>query len=140
MAFGGFDSGRNDSRPVADINVVPLIDVMLVLLVIFMITAPLFSNTIPLDLPNVRGHTTQPQPETVHVAINAQGEIYWNNEKITETELGLRITALARKSPSSELHLSADKTTRYEPIAKLMAAAQQAGLNKIAFVTHPSSE
>ncbi len=135
MAFGGFEHSTSHQRPMAEINVIPLIDVMLVLLVIFIITAPLFSNAIPLDLPDARGRAAPAQPETIQLAIDATGVLYWNNERLAPNELATRLQTAAQQVPLPELHLRADKDARYEPIAQFMAAAQQAGLTKLSFVT-----
>jgi biopolymer transport protein ExbD len=135
MAFGGFEHGHAHQRPMAEINVIPLIDVMLVLLVIFIITAPLFSNAIRLDLPDARGAQAPARPETIQIAINQDGVVYWNNQKLEGTELQVRLGTAARQLPLPELHLRADKNARYETIAQLLSAAQQTGLTKISFVT-----
>jgi biopolymer transport protein ExbD len=135
MAFGGFEQGNVQQRPMADINVIPLIDVMLVLLVIFIITAPLFSNAIKLDLPKADGAAALVKPETIQVAIGQDGVIYWNNEALEARELALRLQAAAKQLPLPELHLRADKNARYEVIAQLLSAAQASGLTKISFVT-----
>ncbi len=135
MAFGGFEHGHSHQRPLADINVIPLIDVMLVLLVIFIITAPLFSNAIKLNLPDAQGAAALAKPETIQLAVNQDGVVYWNNEKVEAAELQPRLQAAAKQLPVPELHLRADKNARYEPIAQLLAAVQQAGLTQLSFVT-----
>ena len=140
MAFGGFEPSGQHQRPMAEINVVPLIDVMLVLLVIFIITAPLFSNAIPLNLPQTQAATAAPTPaQTIHIAIDAQGQLYWNNEALNAEQLKARLTQAQSAAVLPEVQVRADKATPYEPIAKFMAAAQQAGLIKLAFVTEAPS-
>lgn len=136
MAFGGFSDNKQQA-PMAEINVTPMVDVMLVLLVIFIITAPLFTHAIKLDLPNAQSAAAPEKPETVSLSINAEGAIFWNNEAVTQKELDARLQAAAQKKPQPELQLRADKATRYEVIAQVMAAAQNGGLNKIGFVTEP---
>ena len=138
MAFGGFNDGK-PAQPMSDINVTPMVDVMLVLLVIFIISAPLFTHAIRLDLPAADA-APAPQPtETVTVAIDGAGVIHWNDAPVTQEELSARFALAAKTEPQPELQLRADKATRYEVIAQVMAAAQNNGLNKIGFVTEPVS-
>ena len=138
MAFGGLEKKR-DTAPMSEINMTPLIDVMLVLLVIFIITAPLFSHAIRLDLPKVAAEPAQQTAQTVTLSIDAAGKLYWNGQPITLDELRARFTA-AGKEPESlqpELQLRAARETRYDVIAQVMGAAQQAGLTRLGFVTEP---
>jgi biopolymer transport protein ExbD len=136
MAFGGFNDNHNQS-PMADINVTPMVDVMLVLLVIFIITAPLFTHAIKLDLPNAQAAPAQEKPETVSLSIDGEGRIFWNNDPVALDALNGRLAAAAQKKPQPELQLRADKSTRYEIIAQVMAAAQINGLTRMGFVTEP---
>ena len=136
MAFGGFNDNQHQS-PMADINVTPMVDVMLVLLVIFIITAPLFTHAIKLELPNAASQAAPEKPETITLAINAEGKLFWNNAAISKEELNERIATASQKKPQPELQLRADKSTRYEIIAQVMSAAQNGGMNKIGFVTDP---
>ncbi|MEY4209267.1 MAG: hypothetical protein RLZZ20_2419 [Pseudomonadota bacterium] len=136
MAFGGFNDNQHQA-PMADINVTPMVDVMLVLLVIFIITAPLFTHAIKLELPNAQSQAAPEKPETITLAINAEGKLFWNNAAITREELSQRIATASQKQPQPELQLRADKSTRYEVIAQVMSAAQNGGMNKIGFVTDP---
>src|SRR3954447_2900269 len=123
MAFGGFNDNRQPA-PMADINVTPMVDVMLVLLVIFIITAPLFTHAVKLDLPSAQSAPAPEKPDTVSLSINAQGAIFWNDAAIEQKDLNARLAAAAQKKPQPELQLRADKSTRYEVIAQVMAAAQ----------------
>ena len=134
MAFGGFD-GNKQQQPMADINVTPMVDVMLVLLVIFIITAPLFTHAIKLDLPNAQSAPAPEKPETISLSINAEGTIFWNNDPIAQNDLGTKLAAAAQKDPQPELQLRADKGTRYEVIAQVMSTAQSNGMTKMGFVT-----
>lgn len=136
MAFGGFND-NNQPGPMADINVTPMVDVMLVLLVIFIITAPLFTHAIKLELPNAQSQPAPEKPETITLAINGEGKLFWNNAAITREDLATRIAVASEKKPQPELQLRADKSTRYEIIAQVMAAAQNGGMTKIGFVTDP---
>jgi biopolymer transport protein ExbD len=134
MAFGGFNDNRQQA-PMSDINVTPMVDVMLVLLVIFIITAPLFTHAIKLDLPKAQAAAAPEKPETISLSINGEGAIFWNNDPITQKDLGARLALAARQTPQPELQLRADKSTRYEIIAQVMSAAQSNGLTKLGFVT-----
>jgi biopolymer transport protein ExbD len=134
MAFGGFNDNKHQA-PMADINVTPMVDVMLVLLVIFIITAPLFTHAIKLDLPNAQAAAAPQKPETISISINGEGKIFWNNDAIDQNDLGTRLAQAAQKNPQPELQLRADKSTRYEVIAQVMSAAQTNGMTKIGFVT-----
>ena len=135
MAFGGFNRA-GDTAPMSEINMVPLIDVMLVLLVIFIITAPLFHQAVPIDLPKVDATKLEDKPQVIQLALDEQGQIYWNGEAIHRDALPIRLDAARSANP--ELHLRADRGTRYEKVAEVMAAAQRAGIVKIAFVTDPA--
>jgi biopolymer transport protein ExbD len=134
MAFGGFNENSNQA-PMSDINVTPMVDVMLVLLVIFIITAPLFTHAVKLDLPTAQSAPAPEKPETISLSINAEGTIFWNNDPIQQKDLAARMAAAAQQKPQPDLQLRADKSTRYETIAQVMAAAQSNGLTKLGFVT-----
>ena len=136
MSFGGFNDNHNQA-PMADINVTPMVDVMLVLLVIFIITAPLFTHAIKLDLPSAQSAPAPEKPETISISINGEGKIFWGNDVIEQGDMSIKLAAAAQKKPQPELQLRADKATRYEVIAQVMAAAQTNGLSKIGFVTEP---
>jgi biopolymer transport protein ExbD len=138
MAFGGFDNDRQGA-PMADINVTPMVDVMLVLLVIFIITAPLFTHAVKLDLPAAQSAPAPEKPETVTLSIDPAGAIFWNDVPVSQADLPARMAAAAQKQPQPELQLRADKATRYEVIAQVMATAQSNGLTKLGFVTEPTS-
>jgi biopolymer transport protein ExbD len=136
MAFGGFSKG-GDSAPMAEINMIPLIDVMLVLLVIFIITAPLLTHSVKIDLPKAASHANLTKPDHIALSINGVGEIFWNGEAIDKSGMTQRLTAAARIDPQPELHLRADKTTQYQILAEVMAEAGKAGLTRIGFVSDP---
>lgn len=138
MNFGSFNRDKNTEHPaMSEINVTPMVDVMLVLLVIFIITAPLFTHAIKLDLPQAQAAAAPEKPDTIALSINAQGKVFWNNEEIPQNELNTRLAAAGQKKPQPELRLRADRETRYETIARVMSAAQGHGLSKIGFVTDP---
>lgn len=136
MAFGGFNKD-GDSNPMAEINVVPLVDVMLVLLVIFIITAPLLTHAIKIDLPQASSETTQEEPDTITIALDAAGQSYWNDEVVSETMLQQRLAASASQEPQPALHLRADQNTPYQKLAEVMSAAHNAGMQRIGFVMEP---
>jgi biopolymer transport protein ExbD len=139
MAFGGFERQPGPSQPMAEINVTPLVDVMLVLLVIFIITAPLLSYAIKLDLPNDPAPAAEPAPATIRLSIDAAGAVYWDGDPLADGELTRRMAAAAKAATLPEVHVRADKATRYERIAFVLSTAQQAGLAKIGFVTEPAA-
>jgi len=137
MAFGGFEQGS--SQPMSEINVTPLVDVMLVLLIIFMVCAPLMTQSITVNLPKAVGASTQEKPETVSLAINAEGAITWNGEAVVDEVLVQYLKGLAAKQPQPELHLVADKEVRYERVAQVMAQVREAGVTKMGFVMLPGA-
>ena len=134
MAFGGF-SQDGDAKPMAEINMIPLIDVMLVLLVIFMITAPLMSSSLKLELPTSDAAQPSDTPQFIAVAISPEGELYLGEEKLDAGTFSERLADAARRSPDIEVQLRADKRTPYGQVATLIGRVQKAGLNRIAFVT-----
>ena len=139
MAFGTFNAHRQQSL-MADINVTPMVDVMLVLLVIFIISAPMFTHAVKLDLPRAQA-AAAPQPaKSVTLAIDARGAIFWDDALLAASELDTRLEQAAAQTPQPELLLRADKDTRYEVVAQVMAAAQSKGLTKLGFVTDPVKE
>ena len=140
MAFGSFDSGNGASRPMAEINMVPLIDVMLVLLVIFIVTAPLLTHAVKLDLPKASSAPNLTKRENVQVAIDGQGRYYWNGEVVSRPQLGEHMRRAASLSPQPEIHLRADRTTQYQAIAEVLADSAAAGLSRIGFVSDPSAK
>ena len=136
MAFGGFDKERS-AAPMADINMTPLIDVMLVLLVIFIITAPLFTHAIRLDLPKVASAPAPQTPKTITLSIDDAGRLYWDGRPLSLEAVRAGLAEAGKAARPPELHLRASRSTRYEIIAQVMGAAQQAGLERIGFVTDP---
>jgi biopolymer transport protein ExbD len=137
MAFGGFDSGQGGARPMAEINMIPLIDVMLVLLVIFIITAPLLTHAVKLELPRASSTPNLQQPDNLQIAIDGAGRLFWNGEAVERATLRERLAAAGRRQPQPEVHLRADKTTPYETVARVLADCAGAGLTRIGFVSDP---
>jgi biopolymer transport protein ExbD len=136
MAFGGF-SDNDSGRPMAEINMIPLIDVMLVLLIIFIVTAPLLTHSIRINLPKASTQVNVEKPETVTLSIDATGTLFWDNVQIDDAKLAANLSAAAHRNPQPELHLRAEKTTQYQRLAEVMSAAQNAGVVKIGFITEP---
>jgi biopolymer transport protein ExbD len=122
--------------PRAEINMIPLIDVMLVLLVIFMITAPLLTHAVKLELPRANSQQKSPAPK-VEIAIDANGQLYWDGAPVVAAAVDTRLGQLGRTHPETEIHLHADKSARYELVAEVMTAASRAGLARIGFITQP---
>jgi biopolymer transport protein ExbD len=139
MAFGAFNHHRQ-KESMADINVTPMVDVMLVLLVIFILSAPMFTHAVKLDLPKAKAAAAPVPADAVRIAIDAAGAVYWNDEAVKPEELAARLVAAGRRDPQPELQLRADRATRYEAVAQLMAAAQEQGLTKLVFVTDPKEK
>ena len=139
MAFGGFEQ-HGDSKPMAEINMIPLIDVMLVLLVIFIITAPLLTHAVKIDLPQAASKPNLTKPDNIQLGIDAQGTLFWNGEVVAKSEMRHHLRAAAGLKPQPELHLRADKSTQYQTLAEVMAEAAQAGLTRIGFVSDPNHE
>ncbi|MCC7483649.1 MAG: biopolymer transporter ExbD [Burkholderiales bacterium] len=138
MAFGGFNRGANEA-PMAEINMIPLIDVMLVLLVIFIITAPLLTQSVKIDLPRAASRPNLTRPENIQLGIREDRSLYWNGEPVEMAALARRMSGAARLEPQPELHIRADASARYQVIAEIMAAAARAGLTKIGFVSDPNA-
>jgi len=137
MAFGSFNSTHN-SAPMAEINVIPLVDIMLVLLVIFIITAPLLTHAVKIDLPKAESSPNILKVDNVQLAIDGQGTVFWNGEVVDDVLLGQRMNAASELPVHPEIHIHADRDARYETIAQVMSEAAKNGLSKIGFVTDPS--
>jgi len=135
MAFGPLE--ENDDKVMSEINMTPLVDVMLVLLIIFIITIPVIHQAVKINLPHATSQPNDTKPRSVNVSIDAQGTVYWNQQRIDDATLDQRIAEAAQLKPQPELHLRADRDVRYERVARVMAAAQHAGLDKIGFITEP---
>ena len=133
MAFGRLER-TNRPAPMSDINMTPLIDVMLVLLVIFMITAPLMSSSLKLDLPKTDAAQPSDAPQFIAVAIDPQGRFYVGDEVVDAATFVARVTEVARSRPQTEVQLRADKSVPYGRVAELIGMVQKAGLSRIGFV------
>ncbi|MET0657374.1 MAG: biopolymer transporter ExbD [Steroidobacteraceae bacterium] len=129
--------GSEEEQVMSDINTTPLVDVMLVLLIIFLITVPVITQTVPLSLPKAHNVPTETKPENVNIAVDAQGNIYWNLMKVDTQNLLERFKGVARLQPQPEVHVRGDRGTRYEYIGRVILTAQRAGVQKVGFITEP---
>ena len=139
MAFGRLERGGK-AQPMSDINMTPLIDVMLVLLVIFIITAPLMSSSLRLDLPKTAGAKPTDAPTFVTVAVNPQGQLFWGDEAVSGEQLKTRVREAALRNPATEVQLRADQQVPYGRIAELIGLVQDGGLTRIGFVTEAAGK
>ena len=134
MAFSA--GGGGQGAPMSEINVTPLVDVMLVLLIIFMITAPLMTHKIRIDLPQANPKVQQDTPpDPIDLAVKESGDLFWNDEPITDSMLQAQLRVVAQRTPQPELQIRAEKKTEYQNIATVMAEAKSAGMVKIGFIT-----
>ncbi|TAK41365.1 MAG: biopolymer transporter ExbD [Betaproteobacteria bacterium] len=135
MAVGSLD---DDDELVADINTTPLVDVMLVLLIIFLITIPVVIQSIPVELPKERNLPTQTKPENIVIAVNKEGDMFWNNQRVADDNVLLdRLKEVAVKQPQPEVHIRGDREGRYEFVGRVVLACQRAGILKVGFITEP---
>ncbi|MBH1965959.1 MAG: biopolymer transporter ExbD [Comamonadaceae bacterium] len=134
--MAGFTADDTD-EVMSEINMVPFIDVMLVLLIVFIITVPVMKHAVNVELPNVSNEKELIKPETLNLSVQADGSYFLGEERISDDALPARLAAESTKEPQPELHIRGDKEVRYERVAMAMAAAQQAGLKKIGFITEP---
>ena len=137
MSFGTMDDEDSD-EVMNEINMTPLVDVMLVLLIIFIITVPVMKHSVNVDLPRATNQPEDTKPATVQLGITADGKYSWNGQEIGDEQLETNLQTEAAKEPQPDLHIRGDKEVRYERVAQAMAAAQRAGVKKIGFVTDPS--
>ena len=137
MAFGRLQRSSRPA-PMSDINMTPLIDVMLVLLVIFMISAPLMTSSLKLDLPKAEGAQPNDVPQFISVALDPHGQLYFGDEAVDAAAFAARVAAAARKNPAIEVQLRADQAVPYGRVAEVIGVVQKAGLNRIGFVTEPA--
>jgi biopolymer transport protein ExbD len=136
MAFGTQDE---PDEVMNEINMTPLVDVMLVLLIIFIITVPVMKHAVNVDLPRATNQAQDTKPETIRLSVDAQGSYFWNETQVDDASLAGLLQAEAAKTPQPDLHIRGDKDVRYERVAQAMAAAQQAGVRKIGFITEPKN-
>ncbi|MDO9242364.1 MAG: biopolymer transporter ExbD [Rhodocyclaceae bacterium] len=136
--MASIDTGRRrHGAPMADMNVVPLVDVMLVLLVIFIVTAPLLTHAVKIDLPKASSSANVTKPEHIEFGIRADGSLFWSGEAVTLDQIPQRFAQEAQKQPQPEVHIRADRHVHYEKVAQVMALAAKSGLVRIGFVSDP---
>jgi biopolymer transport protein ExbD len=136
MAFGTQD---DTDEVMHEINMTPLVDVMLVLLIIFIITVPVMKHAVNIDLPRAANQAQVTRPETNRLSVDASGQYFWNQAAVTDAQLVAALSDAARREPQPDLHIRGDRAVRYERVAQAMAAAQRAGVRKIGFITEPTS-
>ena len=136
MAFGTQDDNDDVMN---EINMTPMVDIMLVLLIIFIITVPVLKHSVNIDLPRASNEAQSIKPETINLSVDAQGVYFINETQVSDAGLVTQLKAAASQNPQPDLHIRGDKNVRYERVAQAMAAAQQAGLRKIGFITEPKT-
>ena len=135
MIFSSRDG--DEDEVIATINTTPLVDVMLVLLIIFLITIPVVTHTVPVKLPNEADQPYVTKPENINIAIDATGQAFWNERAVNQSELLARLKAVSARKPQPEIHIRGDQNARYEYIGKVVLTAQRAGIVKVGFITEP---
>jgi biopolymer transport protein ExbD len=130
--------GSEEGSVMSDINVTPLVDVMLVLLIIFIITIPVIVAQVRLQLPKATNLPTQTKPENITISVDKQGDLYWNIKKLaSRDDLLTELRAIAREDPQPEVHIRGDSEVRYMYVGQVLVAAQKIGIRKVAFLTEP---
>jgi biopolymer transport protein ExbD len=129
---------EEDDKPMSEINTTPLVDVMLVLLILFLITIPVITQSVKVDLPKAANIPTQTKPENINIAVDAAGNIFWNTALVPSQEALLdRIKVVAVMDPQPEIHVRGDRATMYEHIGRVMVTCQRGGIQKVGFITEP---
>ncbi|WP_341709757.1 biopolymer transporter ExbD [Limnobacter sp.] len=135
MSFNSYD----DQQEMSEINMTPLVDVMLVLLIIFIITVPVITHSVKVDLPQASQQPTEVKPDVVTLTVQRDGSLMWNDETLTFENLELRLQAVAQQDQQPELRIQGDKAVEYEKVIQVMAAAQRSGIEKLGFMTEPQT-
>ena len=139
MSFSNLSNDQNEDGLMAEINMTPMVDVMLVLLIIFIITVPVITHSVKVDLPQASQQPTEVKPDVVTLTVQRDGSLMWNDESLTFENLELRLQAVAQQEKQPELRIQGDKAVEYEKVIQVMAAAQRAGVEKLGFMTEPQS-
>lgn len=137
MAIG---TQEDNDQMLSEINMIPFIDVMLVLLIIFIITVPVINHAVKVELPNASNQRLLDKPQNVRLTVAADGAYFWNDEPLADAVFEQRLAAAAAQQPQPELHIRGDRAVRYERVAQALAAAQRAGVQKIGFITEPQTQ
>ncbi len=133
-----FPSPDDDAGVISSINTTPLVDVMLVLLIIFLITIPVVMQTVAVSLPKETNRPRQTRPDNIEISVDREGVVYWNAQRLADAAtLAARLAQLGESQPQPEVHVRGDETTRYEAVGRVVLACQQAGIQKVSFVTQP---
>jgi biopolymer transport protein ExbD len=135
MAIG---TQQDSDDMMSEINMIPFIDVMLVLLIIFIITVPVIKHAVNIELPQASMEKVLDKPENIRLSVDAEGNYFWNDQRVDDADFATRLTAAAAQEPQPELHIRGDKAVRYERVAQAMATAQRSGVRKIGFITEPA--
>lgn len=138
MAFGNEPIGEDETPPMAEINMTPLVDVMLVLLIVFMITLPVMQHAVKVELPIASSQKNLIEPESINLTISAKGQVFWNKSPIDLETLAIYTQTASKQQPQPEIQLRADKNVRYEAVAQVLSTAKRSGMTKISFVTEPN--
>jgi len=133
-----FSGEQDDDEVMSEINMTPLVDVMLVLLIIFMLTVPVLTQSVDIELPQTVGKVTEQQPEAITISVNAKGQLFWNEEPVDKQSMETRLAKSASQSPQPQIHINGDRQASYDHVIQVMAGAQLAGLTQLGFVTEVS--
>jgi biopolymer transport protein ExbD len=138
MAMSVSSGGGDEEKPMSEINTTPLVDVMLVLLIIFLITVPVITQSVKVELPKAANIPTQTKPENINIAVDKDGNVYWNTMLVpTQDALLSRIKGVALMNPQPEIHVRGDRQTAYENIGRVIVLCQRGGIQKVGFITEP---
>ena len=131
---------EEEERNMSEINTTPLVDVMLVLLIVFMITIPVITKTVPVELPKVRNEATKTKPENINISVNKEGQVFWNQSLVPDNATLLQqFESVATLQPQPEVHIRADQNTQYQHVGRVIVDAQRKGILKVGFITEPDS-
>jgi biopolymer transport protein ExbD len=131
------EASADDEKPMSEINTTPLVDVMLVLLIIFLITIPVITQSVKVELPKAANIPTQTKPENINIAVDVDGNVYWNTMLVTQDQLLERLRAVATQDPQPEVHVRGDRGTKYEHIGRVIVLCQRSNILKVGFITEP---
>lgn len=134
-----FSTDDDDDDVVSEINMTPLVDVMLVLLIIFIITVPVLTHSVNIDLPRASNQPNVVKPQTITISVSQDGQVYWNELLVDQQQLSQKLQQIAAQQPQAEVHIRGDKKVDYEYVMQVMAEAQRSGVQKLGFITEPAA-
>lgn len=134
-----FNINGDDDEIMSEINMTPLVDVMLVLLIIFIITVPVLTHSVKIDLPRASNQPNEVQNKPISISVNQQGQIFWDDKLIDANTLAQQFNQIAQQQPQPEVHIRGDRKVEYEYVMQVMAQAQRSGVQKLGFITEPKS-